>query len=90
MVRKKRHNKSPSVTKAKDVVPYNDSFKIGVPRDTIAYKEGRVAWQNAVLADNCPYPTGNLDRVEWMTGWLDSRTAKRLGEVFERNNLTFP
>ena len=66
------------------------SEEVDLPRDLPEVPEGADAFAAGVDVDDCPYPRQDIRRRSWMTGWFDARTAKRLGRLFERNNLSWP
>jgi hypothetical protein len=59
---------------------------------TAQYKEGKEAFEQGKDLDDCPYESNHKDdhRLEWMRGFLDYRTLRRLGHVFKKWGKRWP
>ena len=51
--------------------------------------EGRRAYEAGKPIEDCPYPMGTKERrINWMTGWLDSRTWSERGAMLRKYGIT--
>jgi len=50
--------------------------------------DGRNAYLSGESMDTCPYPIGSgNNRMQWLAGWLDTRTWEERGSLFRRHGV---
>lgn len=54
-----------------------------------AYDKGQAAYAIGQTDEDCPYPSrqskgSSTYRIEWFNGFLDARTADKLGHIFNK------
>lgn len=52
------------------------------------FKEGQKAFLSG--KKECPYQKENWRRVEWWSGWYNSKIGTELKAVFERHRIEWP
>lgn len=55
-----------------------------------AHREGELAFERQVPMGEAPYGHKDNRYLDWLGGWLDARTRKRLGHVFEKWGMKYP
>ena len=52
-----------------------------------ATEAGAKAFEDGTPFNDCPHPTGKIERLDWMNGWLDAWGSHRIKSIRTRLNM---